>query len=182
MPQALPPFSEYRLYKVFHKKENRWQAVLVGKNDRTTLSYARYLMSVHLGRILDKSEHVDHINGDKTDDRIENFQILTPKENRLKYNALDCPTELVKLKCPICGIDFSRSKSRAYQAIHKDKDQCCSRKCAKIHQYALGKSSVGVSKSLEMQVKIKEMHSQGLSGYIIAETLGINRSTVMKYW
>ena len=131
MQQALHPFSEYKLYKVFHKKENRWQAMLVKPNNqgRTTLSYARYLMCVHLGRILEKSEQVDHINGDKTDDRIENFQILSSKENREKYNKIDNPAKLYKHICPVCAVEFTRNKQKSYNFLYKGKTLFCSRQC-----------------------------------------------------
>ena len=47
--------------------------------------YARYLMAVKLKRFLNKNEQVDHIDNDKTNDTIENLQILTQKENINKY-------------------------------------------------------------------------------------------------
>lgn len=55
------------------------------KKERTTISYARYLMSVKLNRFLDRNEEVDHIDNDKTNDSIENLQILSSKENKEKF-------------------------------------------------------------------------------------------------
>lgn len=49
--------------------------------------YARYLMAVKLGRFLRDDEQVDHIDNDKTNDAIENLQILTQTENIRKYAA-----------------------------------------------------------------------------------------------
>jgi hypothetical protein len=49
-----------------------------------SMSYARYLKSVQLGRRLESSEEVDHIDGDRTHDLLANLQILTKSENSKK--------------------------------------------------------------------------------------------------
>lgn len=72
-------------YLVINRHNRRMVCLVKDKHDRTTISYARYLMSVKLGRLLTDHEHVDHIDNDKTNDLIDNLQILTPEENRDKY-------------------------------------------------------------------------------------------------
>ena len=54
---------------------------------REDLAYARYIMQEHIGKKLNKNEHVDHINGDFTDDRIENLQVLSASDHKKKHNA-----------------------------------------------------------------------------------------------
>lgn len=108
------------------KDKGRRNVSLVGfNNERSSVSYARYLMSVHLGRYLNLSEHVDHINSDKSDDRIENFQILSPGENMMKERET---AKMVKLICYFCGIEFTRLRKHT---THKPKNNnvYCSRKC-----------------------------------------------------
>lgn len=39
----------------------------------------RHIMENHLGRSLEKHEHVYHINGDHLDNRIENLVLITKK-------------------------------------------------------------------------------------------------------
>jgi len=41
----------------------------------------RWLMEQHLGRPLKRNEHVHHINGNPTDNRIENLQIVSASEH-----------------------------------------------------------------------------------------------------
>lgn len=66
--------------------ENRRNVCLVNSEQhRTTISYARYLMCVKLGYIISSEFEVDHIDEDKTNDDIENLQILTKKENLQKF-------------------------------------------------------------------------------------------------
>lgn len=41
----------------------------------------RLVMTNHLGRLLDPSELIHHVNGDRTDNRVENLQIVTAGEH-----------------------------------------------------------------------------------------------------
>ncbi len=120
------PFSGYKVYgPIFHKGENRKYICLVGSLDRTTISYARYLMSIHLGRLLEKHEHVDHINENKLDDRIENLQILTPEENTRKSAK---PAILIECVCENCQEIFYRRKGQ--EPGTNRKKSFCSPECS----------------------------------------------------
>lgn len=70
-------------------RENRKNVILFNSDkDRSTTSYARYLMSVKLKRFLTSDEQVDHIDNDKTNDDINNLQVLSVKENQQKAGLL----------------------------------------------------------------------------------------------
>ena len=55
----------------------------------------RLVMEQHLGRPLRRGEHVYHLNDDKTDNRIENLELRTPKFG------------LADLRCPHCGKTYA---------------------------------------------------------------------------
>lgn len=106
--------------------EGRRTVILYNNSfDRSSISYARYLMTCHLGRQLESHEHVDHIDNDKTNDVIENLQILTQSENNKKASK---GKTMLTLVCPICGNLFTRQRN---QLTHKT-NPTCSRRCGRI--------------------------------------------------
>lgn len=94
---------------------------------RSSTQYARYLLSVKIGRFLTDAETVDHIDGDKTNDSIDNLQILSRTENNRKtFKKKD-----VELICPVCGKHFIRTRTQLRGRLERasKNDVCCSRKC-----------------------------------------------------
>jgi len=80
----------------------------------------RLLMEIHLGRRLGRFEFVHHINGDKLDNRIENLQVVSPKEHALAHGQQKYP--LVK-KCLVCGSEFIPHPTKRLRA------KTCSQAC-----------------------------------------------------
>lgn len=52
----------------------------------------KYLMEQHLGRALDKSEVVHHINGNKLDNQLENLIVVTRAEHKRIHNDIGMDT------------------------------------------------------------------------------------------
>ena len=111
-------------YKLVYKRDH--------PNARSNgqIKRSRLVMSEHLGRPLLETELVHHLNGDKSDDRIENLVIISrskhaavhhsgEKNNNWNQNA---SYKLPKV-CPNCGTEFLHDPG------NQARDRCCSNKC-----------------------------------------------------
>lgn len=62
----------------FDSDSGRWQ---INCRDGSRIYYYRAVMEAHLGRALERHEHVHHINGDPGDDRIENLELIDIRDH-----------------------------------------------------------------------------------------------------
>lgn len=124
------PFTtKYTKGYLVTNKENRKMVCLYNNHkDRTTISYARYLVSVKEKRFLNEDEHVDHIDNNKTNDDIQNLQILTPLENHNK--TFKTGETLIDFICPVCNKNFSLTKRQSHKI-----NPTCSKKCGGIKSH-----------------------------------------------
>ena len=169
--------------------EGRRNVVLFNSQiDRSTVSFARYLMSVKLGRFLTDQEEVDHIDNNKTNDDPNNLQILTPEQNREKQRLhyINSVQQKFDLACPYCGKDFTlteRDMKMKFDYFHKNNGSgliYCSSSCNA--KYNSDTNPIGRPTDEDLIQRIKSLRRHGLSSYKIADELKISRSTVMKYW
>jgi hypothetical protein len=129
-----------KVYGPYLRKDGRKHVVIVfTDNSKKTVSYPKFLMENHSGRKLNFNETVDHIDGNFTNDSIENLQILLKSVHSSK--------DAKKLKsqnfdCEVCGIEFKLEGKRLSDALsNREKGKAgpfCGKSCA-------GKASHNIS-------------------------------------
>jgi hypothetical protein len=110
------PYTGYLVYK-YAEKDDVTRVRLYSKNDQTVMSYGRYLMSVHLNRVISPEEVVRHKEG--KEDTLDNLVLL--KKTELK----EFLAEKRKTSCVICNTQFIPRRTNV---------KTCSRACTKSHQ------------------------------------------------
>lgn len=99
-------------------------------SDRTTISYARYLVSVKLGYVVPDEFEVDHEDKDKTNDSLFNLQVLSSEEHRKKNSKeMNTGRTMVNLICPECKSSFIREIRLVHSHHGSSKNTFCSRQC-----------------------------------------------------
>jgi hypothetical protein len=140
------PYEEYYFYQPsFSTKEGRYVINLFHKLDKThtTISNARFVYETYHQIKLLKNQFVDHKDSNKSNDSIDNLQVLTRQENHnkslIEYNV---KKTFVELCCPNCNNIFVRQKRVTFLCKRNGKFTACSRHCAGIirQKFQMGES------------------------------------------
>ncbi len=153
-------------------------------NDRTTISYARYLLSTKLGRFLTEDEHVDHKDNDKSNDDISNLQILTSEQNRLKEQIRYIEEDQVCYGhyCAYCEVSFILTERERKMKLKAGTIYAfCSRSCAM--KFNIEQENSPLSKSIPKEKinEINKLANLGCSIYEIRKRTGLSWATIKKY-
>ena len=129
MKLEAPYCYDYKQGYLIDGSESRKMVVLIANDgSKHCTSYARYLMTVNRGSYLKDNETVDHIDENKSNDCIENLQILSLEENIKKHASFIKQSyehgtyrmyHTGKCRCELCKQAKHDSLAR-YYAKHRD--------------------------------------------------------------
>lgn len=115
-------------YLAINKEPRRVCTLRKANGTTTSMSYAKYLYTSYYNCEVNNDDHIDHINGNKMDDRMENLQIISGTYNRQKDHK---HKEMIMLICSVCGKEFLFEKRN----LSTHPNPCCSRKCGGIKSH-----------------------------------------------
>ena len=107
-------------------KDGRYRVVLTGFGNRTTKQFSHLKMELLQNRRIHEPETVDHEDGDVTNDRTSNLQILVRKSHAKKDAKHVVPDEV---SCVWCGTRFVMSAEQRSIRSKSLAGPFCSRVC-----------------------------------------------------
>lgn len=117
-------------YNVYQCKDGRIRAY--NKVTHAVVSYPRLLMENLLGRSLDKTEDVHHVDENPLNNDIKNLEVIDHKKHDAMHGGKNRKYFPIKKKCPVCGEEFIWTERR--QSRYHSKKQLngpyCSKRCA----------------------------------------------------
>lgn len=180
-PPYFPEFSA--AYLTIGNDQRRIVNLIRKDGSRTSVSYARYQMSVAAGTHIPPHLEVDHIDNDPTNDSLDNYQLLTSAQNKQKQAAYyqEHVQEYRGYYCAACEISFFLTLAQVNKRISNGVVMAfCSRRCAAFYHSRNSEKKRCISDS-EIGL-IRSLKAAGRSSYAISSELNIARNTVMKYW
>ena len=125
-------YDDCKIYGPYLRKDGRKHVVTVTPDGKkTTVSYPKYLIEIHIGRYLTQSETADHMDGDFTNDEISNLCIKDRKKHIIEDVRRLAKQSFI---CPICNEDFDILGKKLHDAIQFRKQgkagPFCSKSCA----------------------------------------------------
>ena len=166
--RCLFPYGKYHSSgKLYKDASGRTRINLLKEKDLFGfISYAKYLWEVSHKRKVRKGYEIDHIDGDCTNDTLDNLQEISSTENRKKGTSRIITSNNKNAKrlflwCPVCGERFKilRCKVNLKKLKQGKEFHFCSKSC-KVKAQRKGYDSFDIQKFRKIKQKPFEYKNQ----------------------
>ena len=170
-----------RVYVSVNKEPRRVATLRKPNKEMHSMSYAKYLYTSHFKVDIPEGDQVDHIDGDRMNDVIENLQVISRCYNNRKDKK---HKEMVEFVCPVCGKHFLIDK----RDVPFRKNPTCSRECGRKSasekiksKYEHGKLICNIKYSDVLVAEIKKFYNECKSYKKTMNKFGIKNSSSLCY-
>lgn len=109
---GLPPYSACWTSKPYLRKDGRMLvSIKYGSRRKTSVSYPKFLVEVHLGKYLTDAETVHHKDGNFSNNALSNLEVLKRDKHAQVHARMPDTKELY---CAHCGEKFLRARRRLF--------------------------------------------------------------------
>lgn len=123
------------VYGPYLRKDNRKHVIIYLDGKHQTMSFPKWVVEQYLCRFLSPDETIDHINRDHTDDRLDNFRIISFAAHISEDTR---HVRLVEITCIGCGSKSCKSGRDLRNNSRNGKaGPFCSRRCSGIYGKAI---------------------------------------------
>lgn len=129
-------------YIMYHWRSRRAEKF----DNRVSKHIAVFLLAQKEDFYLDDALDIDHINGDKTDNRLENLRLLTMRENVIKGMTLDNPDFRSKFKDVLKSVMSRPGVREAIRQTKRSKSVLWQNKDKVIEAYLAGETMCSIAK------------------------------------
>lgn len=128
---AKAPYEGYMVYRVYHKKQARFMAVLVSPGHRTTIAYAKYNLETHLRRKLKPGCQAHHKDEYQMNDDVSNLEEKLGTQH-MEDHRRGARRKFVLLDCLVCGVEFLVEYRQTHLGKRSEQiSTACSKRCAR---------------------------------------------------
>lgn len=166
-------YGNIKLSRIYDCKDGRKRIDVIFENHRKTFQLAKLKLEAYIGRKLIDDETVDHIDGDRTNDSIENLRVLS-----LSDNAKDSVKRLLPIDCicMMCNVKFTLNSERQRNVIKnvnkRKAGPFCSKSCAGKYGAEIQNGRIGRLPTLKINSAYTTNKERASGG--MAYTLGLD--------
>ncbi len=127
-------YPNYKVYGPYTRKDKRKIVVLACGRHYLRLAYAKFLIQEHIGRVLNVDEEVDHKDEDKTNDSLDNLQVLPRKVHQ---SLTDVGDDTYDFECMFCQKHMVLTRKQYTNMLYRRRNgqvaPFCSHKCVGLY-------------------------------------------------